>query len=164
MERKISIKCLGVLLDGTRWKESNRCLGFLVDRRLSWKEHKRYIKTNVAESISLLYKAELCANFLWATTSMTNLKSYRVIRNMQFKLNTKKCFELTEERFNSRKMLHIYKYFKHSKFPWIKFILRLLLQNSSSFFRRSLIWIQQCFQNCATRRPKFFLLNVNKEF
>ena len=29
---------------------------------------------------------------------------------------TKKCFELTEERFNSQKMLHIYKCFKYSNF------------------------------------------------
>ena len=57
MERKISIKCLGVLLNGTRWKESNRCLGFLVDGRLSWKEHNRNIKKYFAQTFYGLLQA-----------------------------------------------------------------------------------------------------------
>ena len=68
-----------------------------------------------------------------------------------------------KELFNSQKILNIYKLnilntaiFMHN------FIMRLLLQHFSNFFRKSLIRIQQGFQNCATRYLNQILLNVNK--
>ena len=67
--------------------------------------------------------------------------------------------EHTKELFNSQKILNIYKLnilnaaiFMHKS------------HNFSNFFRKSLILIQQGFQNCATRYLKQILLNVNTEF
>ena len=63
--------------------------------------------------------------------------------------------EHTKELFNSQKILNIYKLnILNTAFSSITFVIRLLLQHFSNFFRKSLIRIQQGFQN---------LLNVNTE-
>ena len=141
---------------------SIKFLGVLLDEHLSWKEHIGYSENKIAKSIGLLYRAKPFlgkhslltmhysyihtylnyANLSWAGTNRTNLK----------KLLNKTRFKDTKALFNAQKILNIYKLnILTQQFSCIKSIMRLLLQYFPNFFRKSLIRIQQCFQNCAAR-------------
>ena len=103
--------------------------GVLLDEHLSWKEHIRYTGNKVAKSIGLLHRAKhlgkhflftlyysyihTClnyANFSWASTNRTNLNKLLSQRKHVIRIvNNKTRFEHAKERFNSQKMLNIYK-------------------------------------------------------
>ena len=152
---------------------SIKFLGVLLDEHLSRKEHIGYSENKIAKSIGLLYRAKPFlgkhssltlhysyihtylnyANLSWAGTNRTNLK--KLLNHATGIVKNKTRVKDTKALFNAQTILNIYKLnILTQQFSCIKSIMRLLLQYFPNFFRKSLIRIQQCFQNCAARYLK----------
>ena len=117
-----------------------------------------YMKTNVLQNFHIYISVPLHhANLSWASTNKTNLKKLQSQQKHAIRIvNNKTRFEHTKELFNSQKILNIYKLnilnaaiFMHKVYnetaPATFFEL---------FQKISYPYLQQGFQNCATRYLK----------